>query len=80
MITPNYDDQIEDVGNGSYLHLIDIPLEQIAMYFLSEDNTSIQKSDILFYVIAYGFFDGITEDGIGIGSSFADVTDTYGTP
>lgn len=66
--------------DGTYLHLIDIVEEQIAMFFVSENSSNIEKSDHLFYAIAYGNNSGKTEEQLGIESSITDVTAIYGEP
>jgi PKD repeat protein len=76
----HYADDIIEIEPGFYFHPVDIIPEQTAMYILSTNSTNIQDNDIVWYLIVYGDYSGITEDEIGIGSTMAFVVETYGYP
>jgi len=69
----------DDFGS-TYLHTYVIESEQLAIYLESSNSNEVQDNDPVFFVSAWGNYDGRTPTNIKIGSTLSEVYDIYGVP
>lgn len=69
-----------DLGDGYYFHIVVMESEQLTLFLLSTSSTKIQETDYVYYVAAWGDYEGKTPEGIKVGSTLTTVTTSYGTP
>ena len=67
-------------ADNIYLHTIVMESEQLAIYLESSNSTTVQDEDPIFFVSAWGNYDGRTPSNLMIGSTLDDVFSVYGVP